>query len=425
MIPDVKEVLKPQRSVRNRLQSIEYDSQWIHEVHQAYNRPLVPNERCGLWYTDPQLKRQTAYFKSTDGHTSQWSFSTRRLNFHLLELINEFNGIILVDSTRRGKTIPDALSKTVPIWCATLNYIMNGGPDHPTNWLFSPAQFISKNEYSSMIKLIPEFAQRVIELGLITKDELQRRLKGKYLRPLWVYPGQHLPFEPVTEYESFHPVICCVASERSDDGMKKMSGFVYVQGAADDHELWASKLTPQLYWEHRERLLDKELNDDDILKLIDTLTLTKRTAGNVDEVVELISGLSIGQVVGDLTEVDIQGFEQVILLSEKFTTVDSTKVLRFPLSCTKKGSNELRKYLPELLSLHRSPMLILCETGTDLSTGVALALLSTRCDTSWERQTDGVIVTKDVIKKHLARILEVKKVNPSRATLQAVNTCVM
>jgi tRNA A64-2'-O-ribosylphosphate transferase len=28
---------------------------------------------------------------------------------------------VLVDSTRRGKRMPDALSKTVPIWCAVIN----------------------------------------------------------------------------------------------------------------------------------------------------------------------------------------------------------------------------------------------------------------------------------------------------------------
>jgi len=28
---------------------------------------------------------------------------------------------MLVDSTRAGKRIPDALSKTVPIWCAVIN----------------------------------------------------------------------------------------------------------------------------------------------------------------------------------------------------------------------------------------------------------------------------------------------------------------
>jgi len=29
--------------------------------------------------------------------------------------------MLLVDSTRSGKKIPDALSKTVPIWCAVIN----------------------------------------------------------------------------------------------------------------------------------------------------------------------------------------------------------------------------------------------------------------------------------------------------------------
>ena len=29
--------------------------------------------------------------------------------------------LILVDSTRAGKRLPDALSKTVPIWCAVIN----------------------------------------------------------------------------------------------------------------------------------------------------------------------------------------------------------------------------------------------------------------------------------------------------------------
>ena len=31
---------------------------------------------------------------------------------------------IIVDSTRRGKRMPDALSKTIPIWCAVLNRLL-------------------------------------------------------------------------------------------------------------------------------------------------------------------------------------------------------------------------------------------------------------------------------------------------------------
>lgn len=68
--------------------------------------------------------------------------------------------------------------------------------------------------------------------------------------------------------------------------------------------------------------------------------------------------------------------------------------------------------------------LILCDNGTDLSIGVALAVLASRHDLEWQLK-DGIIVTKDVIKRQLAKILEKKKVNPSRATLQAINTNLM
>ena len=40
-----------------------------------------------------------------------------------------FPRLILVDSTRAGKRLPDALSKTVPIWCAVINraILLRGG----------------------------------------------------------------------------------------------------------------------------------------------------------------------------------------------------------------------------------------------------------------------------------------------------------
>ena len=68
----------------------------------------------------------------------QWDFSMKRANLHLIPLIQprhqqqpqddeasvdqagsgattELTGCVLIDSTRRGKRYPDALSKTVPI----------------------------------------------------------------------------------------------------------------------------------------------------------------------------------------------------------------------------------------------------------------------------------------------------------------------
>jgi tRNA A64-2'-O-ribosylphosphate transferase len=79
-------------SVPNRLRSIDADARFVHEVADHYSLPLVANERCGSWYIDPAKKTGSAYFKSTDGHTGEWSFSFRRLNLQILSLARENGG---------------------------------------------------------------------------------------------------------------------------------------------------------------------------------------------------------------------------------------------------------------------------------------------------------------------------------------------
>jgi tRNA A64-2'-O-ribosylphosphate transferase len=98
-------------SITNRLRSIQKDADFVEEVAVALaggagtgdrngdedgtrkqRRPLVANERCGSWYIRPGLKGASAYFKSTDGHTGQWKFSSRRLNLHLLPIIEKCDG---------------------------------------------------------------------------------------------------------------------------------------------------------------------------------------------------------------------------------------------------------------------------------------------------------------------------------------------
>jgi len=81
-------------SIQNRLQSIQHDAGFAQLVADAYSRPLIANERCGSWYIDPETKGGSAYFKSTDGHTGVWKFSSRRLNLHLLEIIGKHDGCV-------------------------------------------------------------------------------------------------------------------------------------------------------------------------------------------------------------------------------------------------------------------------------------------------------------------------------------------
>jgi tRNA A64-2'-O-ribosylphosphate transferase len=86
-------------SIPNRLRSIKQDANFVSEVTSAYGLPLVANERCGSWYIPPEQKKQSAYFKSTDGPMAQWSFSLRRLNLQVLETIGEFDGCVFSTSS--------------------------------------------------------------------------------------------------------------------------------------------------------------------------------------------------------------------------------------------------------------------------------------------------------------------------------------
>ena len=79
-------------SIHNRLQSIHRDSAFVQNVASKYDLPLIANERCGSWYIPPERKAGSAYFKSTDGHWGEWSFSSRRLNLHILDIIERHGG---------------------------------------------------------------------------------------------------------------------------------------------------------------------------------------------------------------------------------------------------------------------------------------------------------------------------------------------
>ena len=79
-------------SIHNRLTSISADGAFVAKVAQAFQLPLIANERCGSWYIDPALKAGSAYFKSTDGHFGEWSFSLRRLNLGVLGVVGGEGG---------------------------------------------------------------------------------------------------------------------------------------------------------------------------------------------------------------------------------------------------------------------------------------------------------------------------------------------
>lgn len=109
LVPSVNQVIKElkreENSLYNCISSIVADTAFVHQIAGLYPElPLYANLRCGRWYTPHP--EGTCYFKSTDGHYGEWSFSTIRLNWHLALVAAERGGCIIVDATRRGKTFP-------------------------------------------------------------------------------------------------------------------------------------------------------------------------------------------------------------------------------------------------------------------------------------------------------------------------------
>ncbi|KUJ19749.1 tRNA a64-2'-o-ribosylphosphate transferase-like protein [Mollisia scopiformis] len=426
-------------SIQNRLRSIEHDAAFAQRVADAYNRPLIANERCGSWYIDPKIKGGSAYFKSTDGHTGVWKFSSRRLNMHLLETIGQHDGCIIIDSTRRGKRMPDALSKTIPIWCSVLNrYLFPAEPSY--HELYTPPQVVSKSEHAQISALLPSFVLALQSLKL-PLENLRNHI-SKPLRPIWVTPESDLtPSSAI--FGDFHPFICCTVSRRVVGG--EVSGGGYIQGAGDDTENWVHGLTPPVFWANKEHLLST--SESDLPELIEelvsqSLCMSATTAPGLRLVLPT-SALFVG-TISDSLGMDTAPNACSITLQPKVTDQSTWQTsptrMEAGLGSSKLGSRSLRLALPVLMtfvadSMKRSKtaspkrIVIACESGKDLAIGAALAILCLFFDGQGslvEGQEGTASIDKAFIRSRLGWIsTSMPDTNPSRATLQSVNSFLM
>ncbi|AAS53822.3 AFR451Cp [Eremothecium gossypii ATCC 10895] len=459
-----KEIKKEYTSLRNRLRSILCDNKFLlEEVLGCFSGlPLVPNERCGLWYCSPEMYETTCYFKSTDGHVNGWDFSVRRLNFHLLPLLAERSGAIIVDSTRRGKKIPDALSKTIPIWCAVLNTLILEHTEGSGEVLFCPPGTVSQLEYNRIQAKLPELVQKLKRVDAISGAELCSLLGGRLLRPFWVYPGAAMlgttrdlftgeslqePWQPPP---GVIPLILCTASRQCQDGVDKSQGYAYVQGAADDHELWANGLTPSLFWANVQLLADDSMPEQLLQGHVERIvelhksTHTEAVAHELpcretDVVTEHLRLGSVApcQISDKQAELLEQQYSLVVLCGssiELSAAAPHPRIRIYPLnSGCKKSSRALRPALIEIIPLISTalcealPVLICCSSGSDISVGIVLAALCKNYDLEW-RHEDQKDMTKTIIKKHLIKLtskIHGRIINPSRTTLNSVNAFLM
>ncbi|CAA6666056.1 unnamed protein product [Spirodela intermedia] len=270
----------------NALRSVYEDAVFVAEIAQLWPElPLLANLRCGLWYSS--RVQGTCYFKSTDGHNNNWSFSTSRLNLHVATLAERW----LPDRGfhEEGEALPDSMSKTIPIWACILNRaianrlrVRNSGcgqkdggmeeccaPDKTASsngrqgwedWdtsLHLPL-WVSNAERAAIEDRLEEWTRQLEDCGADI-DSLVLSLR-KPLRPLWVSQTTVVWLNEVPDSDSwaFTPIILVSASSSNGIAPHRSTcefSWHYIPGAGDDEESWARGLSPGLFWKHALELI--------------------------------------------------------------------------------------------------------------------------------------------------------------------------
>ncbi|KAJ5512552.1 Initiator tRNA phosphoribosyl transferase [Penicillium fimorum] len=388
-------------SVTNRLQSIETDATFAQEVAEHYGLPLVANERCGSWYIPPTAKAGSAYFKSTDGHTGQWDFSF---------------------------LMPDALSKTVPIWSAVLNRALfpSATAYHPVRL---PPNYLGASEEAQIENRIEGFVHSLKSLKL-DLDNLRQQL-GKPIQIAW---ANMTYFHPVDLHkgDEYNLLVLCSASRRVHGA--EMSEGGYIQGAGDDSEAWAYGLTPPVFWANQTIL--KNTPEDELPELIDRLVAEHKLL-DVAQDATLISPTR-NLYIGSGTGVDAGNRYDLVIDCNGSAAAAEGNTKRLNLGCDsgKLGSRDLRKCLDKVREFigarlgtdSSMSVLVTCESGKDLSAGTLLAIvcLFYNDEGGFDASLSKRAICKQFIRQRLAWLVSSKHdVNPSRATLQSVNAFLM
>ncbi|KAI0827991.1 initiator tRNA phosphoribosyl transferase [Trametes gibbosa] len=446
-------VRKESLDIYNRLHSIAEDVHFIQQVHEAYPEvPILPNLRCGAWYVDPSIATdKPVYFKSTDGHFGNWNFNLRRPNLHLLPLIIAQNGIVLVDSTRAGKRIPDALSKTVPTWCAVLNRAMAKAYPDKKGWdlnIYCPPGAVSEQERSQIEARLDGWADALLSSAYVLPE------LPLPLRPLWISPATSVfPPLPPKNQMKYLPIVCISASKQVEDGLeRRTNGFSYVQGSGDDHELWGMGLTPQLFWDNIDELLNSDRDDlssvvDDVVAKSKNRQLSNVWTNHPTAVSTVNNWLLIGAEPDMPSEPPIalqdvaRPVSYVVISANTPPPEDAAghpgpaHILRLRMAEGKKDQlHFLQSVLPGSMRYIRrrlargDTVCVCCDSGKDASVGVALAALQIFFDDQGDLlvtnddPTTRAKPSKQSIKTRLQWIISSRpQANPSRVTLKRVN----
>ncbi|KAI9700264.1 MAG: hypothetical protein M1836_002278 [Candelina mexicana] len=290
--------------------------------------------------------------------------------------------------------MPDALSKTIPIWSCVLNRVFFP-KDTDTHQLYTPRGVVSDSENSQIEGYLGGFVKRFQDLHLPLPVLCQSFTKP--LCPVWVRPETPLSTCMPINANKFNVIILCTASRchAPEDW--------YIQGAGDDSEGWAHGLTADLYWANKELLM--RTSEGELEGVIAQLfasagrptdleyTLIKPTTGvyvGTSAAAAAAAAASYGEAEFDLIIhcSPVEKHEPPDQVNpQKIGTKTKAKSLTLPCGTGKLGSRALRKELPHAATLIVEAIndvpsdqeqsqglrsLATCPTGSDLAVGVAL-----------------------------------------------------
>jgi tRNA A64-2'-O-ribosylphosphate transferase len=334
--------------------------------------------------------------------------------------------------------MPDALSKTIPIWCTIINRaLFPESIEH--HKLYTSPQVISLSEHSQIESALNGFLKSFLDLD---RDlEVLRSQISKPLRPLWITPETQFANGPLM-FTDYHTIICCTASKQVPSSEASESS--YVQGSGDDTENWACGLIPTIFWANRQLLLATD--EFDLPSVISKLVATSSASSVIVEMSPIAPTSSL--YVATLSTMLLQPIESrniAILLfpnvTEQSTWQISPNELKIGLGPHKLGSRNLRIALPHIVTFVATHLaevgwkeagsvnlITACSSGKDFSVGVALTILCLFVDDRGQFKEADVskAIDKTFIRRRLGWIMTaLPDANPSRATLQSVNSYLM
>jgi tRNA A64-2'-O-ribosylphosphate transferase len=198
--------------------------------------------------------------------------------------------VMIADSTRSGKRFPDALSKTVPVWCCVINRAIAKVRPEADGWdteLRLPP-WVPASEVSQIEDRLNGWVDAMQRPSLAVVLARLAEALERPLRPGWLCPPADAPAREarrardatLAEYTSaisvartgtsdgrnsspsFVWVHCVCASEASSAEVARERGsYTYIQGAGDDEENWARGLTPALWWQWCDELVELAKRD--------------------------------------------------------------------------------------------------------------------------------------------------------------------